>query len=113
MKNLIAFCLLLVLTSCATRESYKGWCRHEALYVASVLAEQYPADDVKIEILKKEYEAHAQVYLLNGDKRKYFKLWHGYVNEAHSDVTLTNGWEVVKTLTLKEFFNSQYRWQRF
>ena len=118
MKNLIAFCLLLVLTSCTTLESHKGWCRHDALYVAAVLSEQYPAPGmVNIEILKGKSdfgeEYHAQVYLWNGHKRRYFKLWHGYVNEAHRDVMLVDGWEVIETLTLKEFFNSQYKWQRF
>lgn len=88
MKPIIAFCLLLVLTSCATYEWHPGRCRHEAMYVGAILAEKYLMGSVIIEISLTDRKGvtHAQACIMDAMKRcRYFSMDNGAAVESPRD----------------------------
>ena len=113
MKNLIITLLIVLSTGCASMElkQYKGKCRHDALFVASVLAERYPTPDtVFIEVSKSGNETHAQAFIKVAEKRIYFSPWHNRVWESTRD---EQSGKIIKDYTLKEFFESNRHWRRY
>jgi hypothetical protein len=109
----IAGILLYLLEGCATKQiELKTWCRHEALFVASVLSEKYPGRS-GIEWMRDPNDKdsfHVQAYAkIVGDQKTYFRIWDNYVVNCPKD---NQGWLYYKDQTLHQFFNSQYRWWR-
>ena len=129
MKNLILAIIITLSTGCASMElkQHKAFCRHDALFVASVLVDHYPPESVFIEVsqaknyiitdkeyyidpavMKKPKPTHAQAYVKDGANRIYFSRWHNIAVESPRDEV---SGDIIRDYTIKQFIDSNRKWR--
>ena len=103
--------MLYFFSGCASMElkQHKGVCRHDALFVASVLVDHYPPESVFIEVSQSiKKTTHAQAYVMNQGTRIYFSRWHNIAVESPRDEVAG---KIIHDYTIKQFINSSTKWR--